>query len=366
MEPSNRLPTATRVPFPPAVAYRAVILIVGLAAAGLVFEQLVDVMLLVTIAIVIAVPVAAGATRLERLHVPRALGALLTLGAAGGAIGLVLVFVAPAFVTQVEGFVAQLPATVTHLEHMANHAFGLKPGTTSQEVTRFVGRYTQHPVRLLGPLSTIGLTVATAVGALVVVLISSLYMAINPEPLLRGLLLLFAPEQRPHVLRTLERVRVTWLGWLRGVGLDMLILGGLLWLGMWMIGLPFAVGFAIFSALLTVIPNYGSIISAVPPIAFGLTFSLHEAILVFVVYVIVNQVEGNLLLPLIMGRIVDLHPAVIAVGVLVTGALFGVLGLFISVPLLTLTLILIDELWVQPRRQRDELARHHHERAATP
>ncbi len=217
----------------------------------------------------------------------------------------------------------------------------------TRSVQRFADRYTQHPARLLGPLSTIGLSVATALGALVVVLISALYMAISPGPLVNGLLRRFTPAQRPQVVRTLERIRVAWLGWLRGVVLDMLVLGGLLFAGMELIGLPFAVGFAIFSALMTVIPNYGSIISAIPPIAYGLTFSLHEAVLVTVAYVVVNQIEGNLLLPLIMGRVVRMHPAVIAVGVLITGSLFGLLGLFVSVPLISLTLILVDEVWVK-------------------
>ncbi|HEY5429609.1 MAG TPA: AI-2E family transporter [Solirubrobacteraceae bacterium] len=340
-------PGAAGAPIRSRVAYRAVVLALALLAGGLLFEQLVDLFLLITMSVVIALPIAAGAGQLQRLHIPRALGAVLTLAAVLGIAGIVLAFVVPAFIEQIKGFIAQLPRTVTHLEKTANHAFGLKPGTASQAVARFADRYEQHPSKLLGPLSTIGLTVTTAAGAIVIVLISSLYMAINPDPLIRGLLLLFPPDERANVVRTLERVRVTWLGWQRGVVLDMLVLGGLLYAGMQIIGLPFAIGFAIFSALMTVIPNYGSIISAVPPIAYGLTFSLHQALLVTAVYVVVNQIEGNLLLPLIMGRIVRLHPAVIAIGVLITGALFGLLGLFISVPLITLTLILVDELWVK-------------------
>jgi predicted PurR-regulated permease PerM len=159
---------------------------------------------------------------------------------------------------------------------------------------------------------------------------------------------LFPASRKGDVLRTLERIRVAWLAWLRGVALDMIVLGGLLFAGMEIIGLQFAAGFAIFSALLTVIPNYGSVISAVPPIAYGLTRSFHEGLLVTIVYVIVNQVEGNVALPLIMGRSVSLHPAVIAVGVLVAGSLFGVVGLLVSVPLISLTLILADELWIKP------------------
>jgi predicted PurR-regulated permease PerM len=330
------------------VAYRAVLLALGLLAAGLLIEQLVQLVMLVTIAIVIALPIAAAASWLERWRVPRPIGAVLALAIGCLVVGVVLTFVVPTFVAQVEGFVGQLPVTVSHVERSVNNLLGLRRGTTTKAVTRFADRYTQHPAMLLGPLSAIGVSIATAVGAIVVVVISALYMAINPQPLVNGLLRLFPAWRRTDVKDTLERIRGAWLGWMRGVALDMIVLGGLLYIGMRIIGLPFAVGFAMFSALMTVIPNYGSVISAIPPIAFGLTRSFHEAVLVTVVYVIVNQVEGNVALPLIMGRSVRLHPAIIALGVLVVGSLFGIVGLFVSVPLISLALILGDELWVRP------------------
>ncbi len=337
-----------RAEFDPRVAYRAVLLALGLLAAGLLFEQLVQIVMLVTIAVVVAVPLAASASWLARWHVPRVIGAVLSLLAGAVVAAALLAFVVPTFVSQVNDFINQLPTTVSHLERSINHLLGLRRGTTTRAVTRFVHRYTDHPAVLLGPLATIGVSIATVVGAIVVVIISALYMAISPDPLVNGLVRLFPAPRQPDVRRTLERIRSAWLAWLRGVALDMLVLGGLLFIGMEIIGLQFAAGFAIFSALLTVIPNYGSVISAVPPIAYGLTTSFHEGLLVAVVYVIVNQVEGNVALPLIMGRSVSLHPAVIAIGVLVAGSLFGLVGLLISVPLISLTLILVDELWIKP------------------
>ncbi len=337
-----------RAEFDPRVAYRAVLLALGLLAAGLLFEELVQIIMLVTIAVVIAVPLAATASWLRRWHVPRAIGAVLALAAGATVAGVMLAFVVPTFVTQVNDFIAQLPTTAAHFERTINSVLGLKRGTTTKAVTQFVNRYTHHPAVLLGPLATIGVSIATAVGAIVVVMISALYMAISPDPLVNGLVRLFPTARQPDVRRTLERIRVAWLAWLRGVALDMLVLGGLLFLGMEIIGLQFAAGFAIFSALMTVIPNYGSVISAIPPIVYGLTSSFHEGVLVAVVYVVVNQIEGNVALPLIMGRSVSLHPAVIAVGVLIAGSLFGIIGLLISVPLISFTLILADELWIKP------------------
>ena len=104
-----------------------------------------------------------------------------------------------------------------------------------------------------------------------------------------------------------------------------------------------------FSALLTVIPNYGSIISAVPPILLGLSISPGKAVLVLLVYLIVNQIEGNLILPLVMSRTVNLHPAVVAIGVLVMASLFGLIGVIISIPLISLAVILVEELWITPQ-----------------
>jgi predicted PurR-regulated permease PerM len=336
-----------------AVPYRAVLLALALVGAGLLFTQLVDLVLLVIITIIIALPLAAGATRLQRFGVPRALGAILCLLVGLGVVGTVIAFVVPPFVDQVVAFVGQLPDTITHFEHSLNHAFGLKPGTVANGMQRFANRYTQHPVKLLGPLSQVGLSVATGIGAVVVVLISALYAAINPSPLLRGLVRLFPPEERPHALAFADRIRKAWLGWLRGMAIDMVVLGGLLFAGMKIIDLQFALGFAVFSALLTVIPNYGSVISAVPPIVFGLSRSFHEGVLVAVVYVVVNQIEGNIALPLIMGRQVSMHPAVVAIGVLIAGAVFGLLGLLLSVPLISLTLIVVDEFWVKPQARRE-------------
>ncbi len=107
----------------------------------------------------------------------------------------------------------------------------------------------------------------------IVVLITALYIAIAPAPLLSGTLRLLPADRRAHARVVLSRVRTAWLGWLRAIAIDMLLLGGLLYLGMRIVGLEFAVGFAVFSAVLTVIPNFGSIISAVPPVLLGLSQS---------------------------------------------------------------------------------------------
>lgn len=279
---------------------RAVLLVLALVAAGLLIEQLADLVLALIMSVIVALPIGIGASLLEKLHIHRALGAVITLVTGLAIVTLLAVYLTPAFIHQLDAFIGQLPSTVRGVERVAHHSFGLKRGTIARAAQTFADRYTQHPSALLEPLSTVGLTLATSLAAVVVILIGALYMAVNPDPLIDGLVRLFAPASRPEARRVLARIRGAWIGWFRGVMLDMIVLGGLLFLGMELIGLPFAIGFAVFSAALTVIPNYGSVISAVPPILFGLSHSLQLGIEVTIVYIVVNQIEGNLILPLIM------------------------------------------------------------------
>ena len=331
------------------VGYRAVLLAAALTLLALVVHQLVTLLLALALTVIVALPLSRSASFAQRHHVPRAVGALAGLLVVVGVIGLLGYFIVPAFVDQVKGFANTLPHTIDRTERYIHGLTGVNKQTLSNDVTHFVQGYTHHPEKLIAPLESVGLSVVGIVAGLVVVIITSLYIAISPGPLTDGILQLLPSERRQMARRVMARIATSWLGWLQAIAIDMLVLGGLLYLGMELIGLPFALGFAVFSALLTVIPNYGSIISAVPPILLGLSISPGKAALVLVVYVIVNQIEGNLILPLVMSRTVNLHPAVVAIGVLVMAQLFGLIGVIISIPLLTLFVILVEELWILPQ-----------------
>ncbi len=128
----------------------------------------------------------------------------------------------------------------------------------------------------------------------------------------------------------------------------MFVTGVLLYLGLTLIGLEFAIFFAVFSALLVVIPYFGAVIGAVPVFLFALADSPTTAVLALVVYIVVQQIEGNVIIPLVMAQRVKLHPALIAIGVVLVGQLFGFIGLFVAVPILSAIVILVDEFWVKP------------------
>jgi predicted PurR-regulated permease PerM len=336
----------------PGALYRTVLLAFGLIVAGLVFRQLVTVVLAVLIVVIIALPLSAIATALERFRIPRAVGAGLALLIGLGAIGLLIAAIVPVFSSEIDKFIASLPKTTDLVRHRLGALMGTSPGRAGQQLQHFADSYTHHPDRLLGPAASVGESVTATIAALIVVLLTALYTAIRPEPLIAAFTRVFPPGRREHATHVLSRLRLAYLGWLRGLVVGMIVLGVLTYIGLRIVGLEFAAFFAVFTAIAIIVPYFGALASSIPPILYALTISPGKALLVTAIYVGAHQVEGNIIQPLVVGRSVKIHPAAIAVGVVAVNLLFGLIGLIVAVPILATIKILVEELWIQPMEER--------------
>jgi predicted PurR-regulated permease PerM len=339
----------------PAVLYRTIFLAFGLVVLGLVFRQLATLLLGVLVMVIVALPLSAAATQLQRIGVPRVVGAALALLLLLGAVGGLIAALVPVFSHEINGFTNSLPSIVDELRHRLGRLTGTSPSHVGQQVQHFIDGYTQHPAKLLGPLESIGASVVAAVAAIIVGLLTALYTAIHPEPLVSGVTRLVPPARRPQAEVVLARLRIAYLAWLRGLCIGMVLLGVLTYIGLVIVGLHFAAFFAIFTAVAIIVPYYGALLSSIPPILYALTISPGKALVVALIYIIAHQVEGNLVQPLVVARTVELHPAVVAVGVVAVDQLFGFIGLFVAVPILATGKILLEELWIKPHEQAVEL-----------
>lgn len=332
--------------------YRAVLLAFGLFVAYLLFRELTTFLIAILITILISIPLSAGATWLERFNVPRALGAFATLLVGLGALAGLLYLVIPSFVDQGEKFVNQLPGTVTSAEHSVRDLINAKPGEVGHTVQHFVNGYIHNPERLAGPAAQIGLNIVEVIASIVVIILTAFYIAVNPQPLVDGILSLIPPDRRAHGEAVMDRLKAAWVGWMQGLLFNMLVNGVLLYVGLRIIGLDYALVFAVLTGLFTVVPYFGAIAAGVPPVLFALSNSLEQALLVLGIYILTHEIEGNISVPLVMANRVRLHPAMVAIGVVIVGSLFGFIGLFVAVPILSLVTILVDELWVKPMNAR--------------
>jgi predicted PurR-regulated permease PerM len=325
-----------------------VLLAAALAGAYLLFSQLASLFVLVVITIVLALPLEAAATRLERRRVPRAVGALLALAAILGVVVGILVLAIPPFVGELQNLADQLPALIDQLRSKLGASTAAEPGATGESLQRSVQGVLDKPQSLLGPIAQVGLGVAGAAGTIVLVLVGAFYVAVNPRPLVDGVVRLFPPDRRDWVRDAMAEIRATWIGWQYGVIADMVVTSVLLYIGLSLVGLDYALVFSILSGLFVVVPYLGSVAGGLPPVLFALAErGPTTALLTLGVYLVVQQVEGNVIIPMVMSRAVSLHPAAVLIGVVLVGNLLGFVGLIVAVPIISATIVLVRELWIR-------------------
>jgi predicted PurR-regulated permease PerM len=137
-------------------------------------------------------------------------------------------------------------------------------------------------------------------------------------------------------------------GYLRGQLLITTILGFLIWLGLSIIGVPLALAISFLAAVFNLVPYLGAIIGVTPAVLLGFTtdgpFSpLLTAFLAVAVFTIVNQLEGNLLAPLILSRSVNLHPVTVLLAIITGLGLLGFIGALLAVPVVALSKVILEE-----------------------
>ncbi|MDZ7703800.1 MAG: AI-2E family transporter [Trueperaceae bacterium] len=132
-------------------------------------------------------------------------------------------------------------------------------------------------------------------------------------------------------------------GYLRGQILITTILGLFIWFGLTMIGVPLAVAISFIAAVFNLIPYLGPIVGVVPAVLLGFTVSPLTALLAVGVFVIANQIEGNLLAPFILSKSTDLHPVTVLLAILAGVGLLGLVGALLAVPVVALAKVILEE-----------------------
>lgn len=190
-------------------------------------------------------------------------------------------------------------------------------------------------------------SVFSAVAYGLVVLSAGIYLALTPRVYMEGALKLLPESGHARARDTLETVSRALELWLVGQLAAMLMVGVLTALGLWLIGIPSALALGVLAGLFEFVPLVGPVASAAPAIVVGLADGPSTALWVLGLYVVIQQLEGILIVPLIQSRTVDLPPVVTIFAIIAFGTLFGALGLLLATPLAVVCFVLIKKLWVR-------------------
>lgn len=187
----------------------------------------------------------------------------------------------------------------------------------------------------------------SAVAALVIILFVGLYVAAQPSIYHRGLRRLLPPRARPRLDAVLVEVTSVLRWWLVGKLLSMTLVGALTTVGLWLLGVPLALTFGLLAAALTFVPNFGPILSVVPPAVLVLADDPRRALYVVVLYLAIQTVESYAITPLIQRRTVSLPPALTITSQVLLGVLVGVAGVAVATPLTAAAMTAVRILYVE-------------------
>jgi len=132
-------------------------------------------------------------------------------------------------------------------------------------------------------------------------------------------------------------------GYLRGQLLITSILGVMIWIGLSLIGIPLATAISFLAAIFNLLPYLGPIVGVIPAVLLGFTVGPWTALGAVVVFIVANQLEGNVLSPFILSRSVDLHPVTVLLAIMAGLGLMGFVGALLAVPTVALVKVVLED-----------------------
>lgn len=191
---------------------------------------------------------------------------------------------------------------------------------------------------------------STALGTItgvVVIFVVALYVSLEPQLYANGLLRLFPRSARNAVEATLGEVEHVLTWWLIGQSVSMTVLGVTMTAFLVLMDVPLAFLLGAFTAIMTFIPNLGPIIAGVPAILLAFSRGPVTALATFVFIVVIQNVEGFLITPMVHRRIIALPPALVISVQMILATLVGLIGIFVAMPIIALGMVLIQRLYLE-------------------
>ncbi|MEH2182142.1 AI-2E family transporter [Nostoc sp.] len=316
-------------------------LAVMLAVVLYILYQLLPVLELLAIAALIALILRTLLRFLQKLVKSRDLAVLLLIGLIIGFLVVLATVVLPSVTFESQKLIKTLP---TYLNRLTTDVEQLRQKFT------FIPDISQALIQLRNLtdqlLSGVPVFLGEALSLtvdLIATLILALYMAYDPNSLVKGILRLVPRRHHQQFKRILKACETRLRGWIFGTGIAMIFLGAGATFGLFILGIPSALPFGIIAGLFEIIPYFGSIIGTFLPALVALSISPLKLVFVLILFLIMNQIDAHVVQPLVMGQQVNIHPVMVIVTFLVMGKLFGFIGILLAVPAAAVIITFIDE-----------------------
>lgn len=272
---------------------------------------------------------------LTRIKIPRAISVLITYILVIGVFGGMIALIAPTLAQQTTNFVNALPSYMANIGVNSAISGDLGKGLLSQ-----LGG-------IPGEILNFTVSVFSNIVAVVTVLVFAFYMLLSRDKLQDQMGFLFGEDKRQKIGNLIDVLEKKLGKWARGQMLLMFAIGLGTYIGLLLIGIPFALPLAILAGLLEIVPILGPIVSAIPAILIGFGISPLVGLGATAISFLVHQLEGYVLVPKIMEKSVGVSPLVVLIAIAIGVKLAGIMGIIISIPFVITLQVLAKEYFIK-------------------
>ena len=321
---------------------RRVLIVIALGALTALVWRLAHVLLLAFGAVVVAVILRALADLIAR-NIPAtkkwslALAGLMIVMALGVTLFL--------FGRQVRAQLGELARIFPPALEYVLGEFGVDTRKVLEQLPKVIG--SGLPQEIFSRVASYSMTIIGALADLLLVLVAGVFLAADPTLYKRGVVQLFPSSQHERVESALDTSGVALRLWLKGQLVAMALVGLLTGFALWLIGLPSPVGLGLIAGFGEFIPFLGPILGAVPALVIAASQNTQMLLWTAGAFVVIQQIESNLISPLIQHRTVELPPVLSLLAVLAFATVFDAIGLVLAVPLTVVLYVMIKKLYVR-------------------
>lgn len=313
-----------------------------------------DVLVVVLVALFLAALIDPFADWFQKRHIPRSIAVLVIYVLLFGLLALLGALLVPALTDQIPVLIRNLndvwERVIPNLLHARDVALSRGWSGDLQQTLGFSSENSDWV--LTGALSTIRGAIGFVFG-FIIMLVMAFYMVVE-EDALKTFFRKAAPASvHSYLSEMLTRVQGKIGHWLRGQLLLSAIIGSFVFIGLSIIGITSAVPLAVLAGFAEFVPYIGPVFAAIPAVALATAESPVKGLITVAVYVVIQQLENNLLVPKIMQRAIGLNPIVSIISLLIGARIGGVVGAVLAIPLATAIAVFVtDYLEIQRTRER--------------
>ncbi|MBI2056597.1 MAG: AI-2E family transporter [Candidatus Sungbacteria bacterium] len=309
-----------------------------------------DILAALFFAVIVASAIEPGIEWLKARRVPRILSVILLYIAIAAGLFFAVYLVFPIVADEFRKFYTALPELqgkiVSEINRLGVFSYiSLFGGGTAPNILEIPAKY----IGQLGGVFDFVSSVFGGITTFLLTIVFSFYLAAQ-EKGIENFLRLVAPLQyEPYILDLWKRSQRKLGIWLRTQMLLGALVGILIFFGLTLLGVKQAFFLAIIAALFEIIPVVGPILAAIPAVSIAFLVSPSLGLMVTVLYLVVQQIESHIIVPVVMRRAVDLSPLIVVIALLVGAKLGGIFGILLAVPLTAILAELLND-WDKKKR----------------